>query len=187
MTNKSALIVVDMQNDFIDGVLGSEDAQNIVPRVEKVIKEFDGIAIYVTEDLHYEEDYAEYIEGQMIPAHCISQTGGSCLEPTIGAALYKKCDQLPRSVSYFHKNAFGSLTLADIIYEEAIDYEYDTIYIVGLCTDICVISNALFIRAACPKAKVIVYEDCCAGSTYKKHLEALSIMESNCIEIKTYC
>ena len=189
MTN-SALVVIDMQNDFIDGALGSVEAQKIVSKVRQCIEEFDGKAIYATMDNHYPENYKEFAEGREIPEHCMNDTEGEKLEPTIEAALYSrqygKPGSPPEGVAYFHKEAFGSLTLANVLYEDVEDYDINTIYIVGLCTDICVLSNALMLRAACPRANIVVFEDCCAGSSLENHYNALRLMEINCITIDKY-
>lgn len=189
MTN-SALVVIDMQNDFIDGALGSAEAQKIVPLVEECIRTFDGQAIYVTMDNHYETTYKDYIEGQMIPAHCIHNTHGQNLESTISAALNDKRCGKPNAPEhgtiYFQKNAFGSIGLINTLCNEIKEFDINTIYIIGLCTDICVLSNALMIRAACPKTNIIVFEDCCAGSTVENHYHALQLMETNCITIDKY-
>lgn len=190
MDKNSILIVVDMQNDFIDGVLGSEDAQAIVPTVRNIIENFDGYHIYATTDWHpIQEVYNICIEGQMIPAHCFASPGVD-IENSIQEALQGRYLGTPnavtRGVNQIKKTSFGSLVLADLLREEIESREINTIYIVGLCTDICVISNALMIRAACPTAHIVVFENACAGSTPEAHEAAIKVMESNCIEIQYY-
>lgn len=173
MKNK-ALIVVDMQNDFISGVLGSPEARAIVSRVAEAIKEFDG-EIYATMDTHTEE-YLQTAEGRRIPAHCVKDTEGWELPREIAEALAL------RGARIVEKGTFGSLELADKLKEHPDGYK--GIVLCGLCTDICVVGNALVLRAAFPKAEIAVLADCCAGTTQGMHESALDVMRSCCISVK---
>ena len=178
--NMRTLIVIDMQNDFITGSLGTKEAEAIVPKVVKKIKEAE--AICFTADSH-EEDYLETQEGKMLPIkHCIKGTDGWKLHPDIEKAVVAKRESgsIPRE---FLKNTFGSLDLANDM-----KYWYDKIAsgtgkefeveLVGLCTDICVASNALLLKATVPEMKIYVDSACCAGTTPEKHEAALKTMES---------
>ena len=169
---KSCLIVIDMQNDFISGSLGSDEAKKIVPkvkeRIEKAIK--DGEDIYFTKDTHY-EDYLNTKEGQFLPVkHCIENTSGHDI-----------CDELKpyekNAKNIFIKNTFGYKDLPQYL------NEYDSITFVGLCTDICVVSNVVLTKAFYPEKNIIVKNDCCAGTSVENHNAALSVMKSCHIEI----
>ncbi len=164
----NALIVVDMQNDFIDGSLGTPEAQRIVARVAEKIAGFDGIVI-CTRDTHG-ADYLETLEGKNLPvAHCIRGTDGHSLHADIRAACEKK------GAVYVDKPAFGSPELAAVLRERAAD-ALESIELAGLCTDICVISNALLLKAFFPETPVFVDASCCAGVTPESHENALDAM-----------
>ncbi|MBP1591227.1 MAG: cysteine hydrolase [Oscillospiraceae bacterium] len=164
---KKILMVIDMQNDFIDGALGTGEAVNIVPAVVKAVNEFDGDVIF-TQDTHY-EDYMNTLEGEKLPVkHCIKGTEG-----------WEICDALKKTKAYkegriIEKVTFGSEKLAELMKEE----KPDKVYMTGLCTDICVISNAMLIRAFSPETDITVYEDCCAGVTPESHRNALEAMKA---------
>ena len=135
------LVVVDMQNDFIDGALGTPEAQAIVPKVVKKIEEFDGEVLW-TQDTH-SDDYLETQEGRLLPVkHCICASSGWQIHSSVKAAIQRKApadDQL----NGFEKKTFGSLALAGRLYPEvAFGDGIEEIVLVGLCTDICVVSNA---------------------------------------------
>ncbi len=167
---KKFLVVVDMQNDFIDGSLGSPEAQAIVPAAERKIKEFDG-DIFVTLDTHY-ENYLTTAEGIKLPVkHCIKGTDGWQLAPRIAEALKGK------KYECVEKNAFGSLRLPELIRKAAGEDDFSVEFI-GLCTDICVVSNVLIVKAAFPAAPISVDSSCCAGVTPAKHEAALETMRS---------
>lgn len=173
---KKVLVVVDMQKDFVDGSLGSAEALAIVPAAVKKIKEFDG-DIFVTFDTHFNE-YLETSEGRHLPVrHCIRRTPGWELDRNIASALegrdYKKVEKL----------TFGSSDLPRLIMERE-GTEDVSIELIGLCTDICVVSNALILKAAFPEAPISVDSACCAGVTPEKHEAALEVMRSCQIEIK---
>ncbi len=158
------LIVIDMQNDFIDGSLGTKEAEAIVPRVIEKVKNFDGEIIF-TQDSHG-KDYLDTQEGKKLPViHCI--------EGTEGWKIRKELDPLVKTV--WRKRSFGSVALAEWISEME---DVESIELVGLCTDICVVSNALIIKAANREVPLIVDSSCCAGVTPEKHEAALEVMRS---------
>lgn len=174
---KKILVVVDMQNDFVDGALGSPEAQAIVSNVVKKIEDFDG-AIYVTYDTH-SEDYMSTSEGKMLPVpHCISETAGWMLNEKVQAALSKK-----EEYTEIEKGTFGSIDLPFVLAEEN-DMDNAEIELIGLCTDICVVSNALILKANFPEIRISVDASCCAGVTPAKHEAALETMRSCQIDIK---
>ena len=172
---KKILVVVDMQKDFVDGALGSKEAAAIVPAVVKKIKDFEG-EIFVTFDTHG-EDYMETAEGRKLPVpHCIKGTGGWELNADVAAALEGK------RYTAVEKGSFGSVRLPALIGEAAGGDEF-TVELVGLCTDICVVSNALLIKANFPEAPISVDAACCAGVTPAKHEAALETMRSCQIDV----
>lgn len=158
------LVVVDMQKDFIDGALGTLEAQKIVPFVIDEIKNFDGDVVF-TFDTH-SSIYLETKEGKNLPVeHCIKGTDGWKLDSGIEPlASGKKC---------FEKPTFGSVELAEFV----ADGDYTDITLIGLCTDICVISNAMLVKAYLPEANISVKASCCAGVTPESHENALSAMK----------
>lgn len=162
---KNCLLVIDMQNDFITGALGTKEAVEIIPavkaRIEKAIK--DDEDVIWTKDTH-EKDYMKTREGRYLPVeHCIQGTRG-----------YEICDELlpyvDKAKKVIIKNTFGSKELPKYI------EEYDNITIIGLCTDICVISNAMVVHAFYPEKNIIIEKKCCAGSTVENHENALKSM-----------
>ena len=167
---KNFLIVVDMQKDFVDGALGTKEAQGIVQNVCEKIKSFQG-EIIVTFDTH-NENYLETAEGRKLPVkHCIKGTDGFELDENVSKALEGK------DYTALEKPTFGSVLLPEIIKEKA-DGEDFTAELVGLCTDICVVSNALLIKANFPEAEISVDSSCCAGVTPESHNSALNTMRS---------
>ena len=163
-----ALIVVDMQNDFIDGALGTSEAQAIVPKVTEKIAAFDG-AVICTRDTHG-ETYLDTLEGKNLPvAHCIRGTQGHQIHPDVSEACEAK------HAVILDKPSFGSPELAAYLKEHGAD-GYESIELIGLCTDICVISNALLLKAYFPETPVVVDASCCAGVTPESHENALSAM-----------
>ena len=165
---KKILIVVDMQKDFVDGALGSKEAVAIVDNVVKKIENFDG-DIIVTYDTH-SENYMETQEGKNLPVpHCIKGTNGWKLDGKVQAAVDK------REYKTIEKPTFGSTELPGYI---KANYNPDEIEIelVGLCTDICVVSNALLLKANFLETKVSVDASCCAGVTPESHNAALTTM-----------
>ena len=164
---RKLLIVIDMQKDFIDGALGTPEAAAIVPRVREKMLAYPAEDIYATMDTHG-EDYLSTQEGRLLPvAHCIRSTEGWALDPTL-APLVKE-DHI------FEKPCFGSVRLAEAI---ASLPEVEEIELIGLCTDICVVSNALLLKAYLPETKLRVDAACCAGVTPEKHLAALETLRS---------
>ena len=177
MREKKLLIVVDMQNDFIDGSLGTAEAQAIVPAAAARIRaaKAAGETVIATLDTHG-EDYLETSEGRKLPVrHCIRGTEGWRLNPEIQEALG---DSL-----VLEKPTFGSLRLPGAVAEAAKDADKITIELLGLCTDICVVSNALLLKANFPEAAISVNRACCAGVTPEKHEAALETMASCQIDI----
>lgn len=162
---RKVLVVVDMQKDFINGALGNAEAVRIVPKVEKKIKGWDGDILF-TRDTHKEE-YLDTNEGANLPVmHCISGTPGWEIERSL-------LDAAGEERRIYNKDTFGSRELAmDLMAEGA-----DVVELVGLCTDICVISNALLIKAFLPEAKIRVDASCCAGVTPESHRNALEAMK----------
>lgn len=173
---KKFLVVVDMQKDFVDGSLGTKEAVAIVPKVAQKIKSFDG-EIIVTYDTHF-ADYLNTEEGGKLPVeHCIKGTEGWELSEDVKKALED------REYTVVEKFTFGSTKLPDIVREKAGDEDFE-IELLGLCTDICVVSNALILKANFPEKKISVDALCCAGVTPDTHNNALSVMEMCQIDIK---
>lgn len=163
------LIVVDMQNDFIDGSLGTKEAQAIVPNVAKKIKEYKdaGKQVIFTRDTH-PENYLDTYEGKHLPVvHCVKNTVG-----------WQITDELDFDID--NDVLIDKLTFGWTHWD---DFKFESIEICGLCTDICVISNALIIRANYPKIDITVDASCCAGSTPETHKAALETMKMCQIEV----
>ncbi len=187
MKAKKILVVIDMQKDFIDGSLGTPEAQAIVENVVGLIDGFDGEVLY-TLDTHF-ENYMDTLEGKKLPVmHCVRGTEGWQVEPRVLAALERK------NAKCFEKPSFGSYELADYVYETvcggnvAVDGSVGEtggkteaaasaeITVAGLCTDICVASNAILLRAKLPDTVIRVKADCCAGVTPASHQAALTTL-----------
>ena len=168
------LIVIDMQKDFVTGALGTIEAQHILPRVVEKIRNFAG-EIICTLDTHG-EDYMETQEGKLLPvAHCIAGTSGHTLCEELLALK-----QIQRAAK-FEKNTFGSLALMEALVKRG--NTIASITCIGVCTDICVVSNALLIKAALPEMPVAADVSCCAGVTQEKHLAAIEILQSCQVQI----
>lgn len=164
---KKILIVIDMQNDFIDGSLGTKEAEGIVDAVAEKIRRYSPEDIYATRDTH-QADYLQTQEGARLPVeHCIEGTHGWELNEKIAAAL--------RNAKVINKPTFGSMKLARELAERSVQEEIE-LELVGLCTDICVVSNALLLKAAMPEVKISVDPACCAGVTPESHEAALQTM-----------
>ncbi|RHO34909.1 cysteine hydrolase [Clostridium sp. AM16-23] len=171
------LIVVDMQKDFVNGSLGSKDAETIVPAVVKKAKEFDGDLIF-TKDTHF-ENYMDTQEGHFLPVpHCIKGTDGWDLIPELEKIA------IERDAATYEKITFGCPELAEDLLERNKKTPIESIELVGLCTDICVVSNALLIKAFLPETPVFVDSACAAGVTREKHEAALETMRSCQIVVK---
>lgn len=162
-----------MQKDFIDGSLGTKEAVAIVPAVVKKICEWDGLVI-ATRDTH-QPDYLQTQEGRFLPVeHCIEGTPGWEINPDVAAALEEKSAQI------INKPTFGSVTLAEMLTHQ----DVTEIELIGLCTDICVVSNALIIKANMPEVPISVDATCCAGVTPESHNAALATMRMCQIQIE---
>ena len=168
-----AIVVVDMQNDFIDGTLGTREAQEMLPRMvaKLTAARAEGVALIFTMDTHG-TDYLATQEGKRLPVeHCIRGTAGweiaSALQPFVRAAA-----------AVIEKPAFGAPDLPAAL------ADYDEIELVGLCTDICVISNALLAKAFYPEKRICVDAACCAGVTPESHANALSAMRMCQVEVR---
>ena len=162
---KQLLVVIDMQEDFISGALGTPEARAIVPAVVRRIAEFDGDVVY-TRDTHG-PDYLNTAEGRKLPVvHCVRDTPGWQIHPEVLRAGAGK------TAAVIDKPTFGSGALCDFAAEGG----YDAIELVGLCTDICVISNALCLKARLWETPIAVRRDCCAGVTPASHDNALAAM-----------
>ncbi len=166
---KHFLVVVDIQNDFVDAALGTNEAVGIIPAASQKIKNFGG-EIFVTFDTHF-ENYLETNEGKNLPVkHCIKGTKGWDLNPEIAAAISGK------EYTAVEKLTFGSTELPRLIEKAANGEDFD-ITLIGLCTDICVVSNALILKANFPEKEIIVDKSCCAGVTVDTHNAALKTMQ----------
>ena len=169
------LIVVDMQNDFVDGVLGSKEAVSMIDTAVETITTFDGKVFY-TQDTHG-EDYLDTEEGRHLPVvHCIKGSQGWKIHPKIEKAL------LLKDATGIEKSTFGSEKLMGIIEKEVPDVE--SITLIGICTDICVISNAMLAKAHFQNTPVSVISSACAGVTPESHENALEAMKMCHIEIQ---
>ena len=159
---KKTLIVIDMQNDFIDGALGTKEAQAIVPKVKKKIEEYDarGDLVVFTRDTH-QNDYLDTNEGKHLPVE-------HCIEGTYGWQISSELDWEPRPT--VDKPTFGNLNWKTF-------FDFEEVELVGLCTDICVVSNALILKAMYPEINITVDASCCAGVTPESHKAALTTMK----------
>lgn len=172
------LFVIDMQNDFVTGSLGSKEAQAIVPNVVKKVENAfaNNTNVIFTRDTH-DVNYLDTLEGKLLPVeHCLKGTQGwdiiSELQPYVD-----------EDDGYGYSNVHDKYTFGYQYIEDILPYSFgckneDEIEVVGLCTDICIVSNALLLRMLYPNTKIIVDASCCAGTNPQKHLEALSVMES---------
>lgn len=164
---KNVLIVIDMQKDFVDGSLGTKEALGISDKLTDYVKSFDGDIIF-TRDTHA-ENYMQTSEGKNLPVpHCIKGTPGH--------ELYGDLKELSRSRTVIDKPTFGSRVLAQMLYDENSKEKIEKITLIGVCTDICVISNALCIKAFLPETKISVISNLCAGTTPENHAKALDVM-----------
>ena len=170
---KKIIVVVDMQNDFIDGALGTQEAQQMLPRLAAKLEREKDAALIFTMDTH-NQYYMDTQEGKKLPVpHCIKPEHG-----------WKVAEQLQRFVdraaAVIEKPSFGSLALPQAVSK----IEADEIELVGLCTDICVISNAMILKAAFPEVTLAVDASCCAGVTPESHANALAAMKMCQIEVR---
>ena len=164
---KNFLIVVDMQNDFIDGALGTKEAEAIVEKVADKIRGFDGDVIF-TRDTHA-GNYMQTQEGKNLPVpHCIKESAGWQIRAELEAI---------RPAAVIDKPTFGSAELGAILAARDCEEGIGEVTLIGLCTDICVISNALLIKAFLPETPIRVDAACCAGVTPRSHRNALEAMK----------
>ena len=172
------LVVVDMQNDFIDGALGSPEAQAIVPAVAAKVKKYaeNGDAVLYTRDTHF-DNYLDTQEGRKLPVpHCIAGTQGWEIREEVYTTRYNHT---------VDKYTFGSWDIGGAVNRivRLYDDELESIELVGLCTDICVISNAMILKAYFPEMPIMVDSSCCAGVTPESHTRALEAMKMCQIEV----
>lgn len=184
MKAKKILIVIDCQNDFIDGALRNEEAIKAVPNIVKKINEFDGDYILVTLDTH-DSNYMESKEGKMLPVvHCVMATDGWQLHPDIKNALIYADVHKNQNVMYFHKPTFGSQAMAEFL---EMDEEFEgnlDIEIIGFVSSICVISNALVLKTFLfDRADISVDTKCIAGLNKENNDSAIEVMKSCQIKI----
>ena len=171
---RNVLVVVDMQNDFVTGALGTLEAQAVVPRIVQKIETGGFDTVLFTLDTH-RGNYLDTSEGKQLPIpHCILGTEGHHLVPALVP------DALPDSC--FFKSTFGSWKLATHLFKK--EEKISEVEFVGVCTDICVVSNALLLKAFCPELSISVDASCCAGSTPENHKAALNVMRACQIHIK---
>ena len=166
---KHILVVVDIQKDFVDGALGSAEAVAIVDNAAQKIEEFEG-EIFVTYDTHF-DNYMNTAEGAKLPVpHCIKGTEGWELNEKIAKSLENK------KYTAVEKLTYGSVELPKLVANLVGAEDFD-ITLIGLCTDICVVSNALILKANFPEKEIFVDAACCAGVTVDSHNSALNTMK----------
>lgn len=178
------MILVDPQNEFFSGKFRNEEAIRIMPNICKAIKEHKG-PIFATKDTHAGFNSEKSVELSMFGEHCIKDTWGWYFPEEVLCALHEQGNYY----GYEEKNTFGSMDLVNTIrnVEKAIkpgNTDVPSFTVIGLDTDICVVSNALILRSAFPESVITVYSDCCAGTTQENHLAALAVMRSCCIDVK---
>ena len=166
------LVLIDLQNDFFSGSLGSDYAISLIPKIVKKIKNWEG-DIVCTLDTHF-ENYMETREGKFLPVlHCKKGDWGWEIEPTIMKALQERIAE-GKKVIFIEKNTFGSVDLPAIVREG----NYDYIELEGLISEICDVSNAIILKAHFPETEIVVDASCCAGVTPEKHKAAIEVMKS---------
>ena len=166
---RKILVVVDMQKDFVDGSLGTAEAEAILANVRKKISSYPIENVYATLDTH-QENYQETQEGSFLPVK-------HCIEGSDGWLIHESIRDLMRGARIFTKPTFGSIHLCEALKEEN-EKEPIAIEVIGLCTDICVITNALMLKAFMPEVPISLDETCCAGVTPARHQAALETMRS---------
>ena len=183
------LIVVDMQKDFVDGALGTPEAQAIVPLVAETIEQMadPNTVVIFTKDTH-DENYLNTLEGKNLPVrHCIVNTNGyGIIDPVFMAYTnvmekymigYEACPVADQNPIIVKKPTFGSIELQNILYDMNDRLGIEEITLMGLCTGICVLSNAILAKATLPEVPVNVIADCCACVTPESHKTALEAMK----------
>lgn len=180
--NFDYLVMVDVQNDFITGSLGSQEAREAFKNILGLCMDFDWRKIIYTKDTHG-LDYFDTLEGRNLPVeHCVVDTAGWCLPNDLQKLMIEK------SSMEIRKGTFGTF---DIFNETGLEnvgkgnYEDSRIFVCGLCTDICVISNILILKAKFPETEIICITDACAGSTPERHKAALEVMKSCQVKLMT--
>ena len=175
---KNVLIVIDMQNDFISGTLGNRECQEVVDEVLKVLDN-DYSRIYLTQDTHNNSTYMDSQEGQHLPVpHCDPLTGGWKIESSIA----EKLSHIDVIKSYFNKDTFGSINLGSAIQRDYNNGLFEEIDVVGVCTGICVISNAIIIKSFSPELPINVIEKataCVTPQSKKTAIEAMKLLQIN--------
>ena len=162
------LVVIDMQNDFLTGVFGSEYAASVIKPISGYAREFNG-DVFFTKDTHYEDTFSNSLEGQAFPLHCAKGTEGH--------EICRELADLANENNTIEKAGFGSVDLVEVV------KDYDNVYLVGVCTDICVISNALLLRAHYPNKKIHVVDRLCRGLNETNHKAAITVLYSCLIEV----
>ena len=179
---KKILVIVDMQNDFVDGVLGNDMTKAVLPKVVKKLNEKGNeyTSIYLTRDIHF-DNYMDTLEGKKLPVpHCIKGTGGENISKDLWDVV-KELREQKKFVKVIDKHTFGSGTLID--YLSVTCGANDEIEFCGVCTDICVVSNVICTRMALPNTVIKVDAKCCAGTSMKAHNAALRTMASCQVDI----
>ena len=171
---KKLLVVVDMQNDFVTGVLGTAEAQSVVPAIAEYIKSYDGDVVF-TRDTH-KDNYMDTLEGEKLPVpHCIENTTGWEIVPELKPLSEDKNITL----KIFNKPTFGSVELAEFIKDSG----YELVDFCGVCTGICVISNEVTLKAFAPETRIVTHSDLCACVTPESHETALAAMKTCHIDV----
>lgn len=172
------LVVVDMQNDFVRGPLGSEEACAVIDKIKNKCQDYinERKTIIFTLDCH-DKYYDKSIEGQCVPKHCMIDTEGWEVVDELKLFL-EHCD-----VYVTTKSTYGSTSLIKMLDREYYGYEKNSVEFVGVCTDICVISNALMTRSMVPHIEVVVDASCCAGTSPHNHATAINVMRACNVEI----
>jgi len=176
---RKILIIVDAQNDFITRALGTKEADAAVPNIVDLIKRFCWEEIICTMDTH-DDDYFDTLEGKRLPIkHCIKASVGWCMDSRVVIALNNK-------FNYYEKDTFGSTDMVNEVYDslKMKNPEEVEIHICGFCTDICVMANAVMLRAALPNTRIIVHSSACAGVTPESHEAALTIFKAQQIDVE---
>lgn len=182
------LVLIDLQNDFISGTLGTERAQEIVPVVVEKINNYpdkSNTLVLFTKDTHY-KNYLETLEGKKLPIeHCIENTPGWSINREVKDVVrrnrFLSCSKGDIINGRIYKNTFGSSVLSDFLRKNSDIIE--EVEFMGLTTDICLVTNVLMAREALPNTRIVVDSKCCAGTTVDKHLAALDVMKSCQIDV----
>ena len=180
------LVIVDMQNDFITGKLGSKEAQAILPKVIDFVKSFNGDIRY-TMDTHSKQEKPS-VEIQKFGEHCMDDSIGQLIPQELEIELKKKDAEEYIKNSFMPNDDYTDVSLWEDILDaekyEGVHYQNNDVYVIGLCTDLCVLNTALYLRNNLQYDNIIVLEDLCAGTTFENHQKALDIMKINLIDVK---